>query len=144
MRQYWTEEDGKKVEVATTFEELRDVALKIVSRIPAPVGQVCGPISTGGAGSVKENLRLFQLTIDTLISDGLFIFDQLPFEEHIHRIIHTPYYKGGNQLLEAFYLPIFKSGIVRTLYFMADWRTSLGATWEHEQAKRLKIKIYYL
>lgn len=60
MHKYWTKDDVLKVENATTFERLRDVALKILKGMPRPVGMVSGPITSGGEGSVKKILLRLQ------------------------------------------------------------------------------------
>ncbi|MDO8516430.1 MAG: hypothetical protein Q7S28_04210 [bacterium] len=132
---------------AETFEELRDIAFGSIRRMDMPfgVGMVCGPISTGGLNSIKANLAKFKATIDNLSVAGIPLFSQLPYETAMHRIMQTPYYrKEERHLLDAFYLPIFESRLVRTHYFMPDWATSIGATWEHDQAVRLGIHRVYL
>lgn len=140
----WTNEDCMMLEVATTFENLNDIALKIITRMPQPLGQVCGPISTGGVGNLEGNIAVFEQTIRKLKGEGRHIFDQLPFEKPMWRIIKTPYYRGPDHLLEAFYLPIFKSGYIKALYFIPNWQTSYGANWEHKLGKKLGIEIIYL
>jgi len=50
----------------------------------------------------------------------------------------------GLKLLKEFYLPLFKSGYITKLYFKHDWKTSMGARWEHKQAKKLGLEIIYL
>lgn len=145
MEAYWTHGDQKDVEKAQTFEELLIVALRIIKRIPYPISMVCGPISTGGCGSIEENLTVFNKAIEALREKNITVFSQMPFEEPMLRIIkETPYYKNGEQLLNIFYLPLFESGYVKTLYFIPDWASSFGASWEHEQAKRLGIAVVYL
>ncbi|MBI4992006.1 MAG: DUF4406 domain-containing protein [Candidatus Harrisonbacteria bacterium] len=144
MEPYWLNQDIADVQAVNTFEELADLALRIIRRMPQPVAQVCGPITSGGLGSVEKNLERFQKTIDLLRDRGESIFNQMLFEQPMFRIKATPYYQGGDQLLHKFYLPIFESGLVKILYFMSDWQSSYGAKWEHEQALRLGIKIRYL
>lgn len=139
-----TAEDAAALESAVSFEELRDVALRVIARMPQPVSGVCGPITTGGAGSMEKNLERFEEAIRRLQESGQRVFNQLPFEAPMQRIKSYPYYKSGNHLLETFYLPIFESGLIRQLYFLPGWESSFGATWEHGQAVRLGIKIVYL
>ena len=129
---------------ARTFEELCDIALPILQRMPQPIIQVCGPISHGGVGSITENLRRFEAVIEELGGQGLHVFSQLPFEGSMQHIKVTPYYMGDDHLLETFYLPIFQSGFVRSLYFLPDWTISYGACWEYSHATRLGMEIVYL
>lgn len=142
---YWLPEDLESLGKAQSFSELSKVAMGILKRMPQPVGQVCGPISTGGTGKIEENLKIFDGTISRLIAEGQTIFDQMPFEEHFFRIINEEWgTRHNNQLLDDFYLPILASGLVKTLYFIPGWESSHGAAWEHDQAQRLGIEIVYL
>lgn len=140
----WTPHDEVRLRKAATYRELSRIALTILRRMNKPIGQVCGPISTGGTGSVHGNLERFQAAIRRLSAAGFNIFDQMPFEPPMWRINRTPYCRGSMHLLEEFYLPIFKSGLISTLFFLNSWETSVGASWEHEQAIRLNLKIVYL
>jgi len=144
MEADWNLEDSRAIESAHTFEDLLEVALKIIDRLPQPLGMVCGPITTGGLGCSEKNLEVLEKTIENLRKQGLTIFSQLPFEMPMFRIKKTTYYKGGSHLLETFYLPIFESGKVKRFYFIKGWESSGGATWENKQAKRIGIAIIYL
>ena len=144
MDTHYLAKDIEAIDKAVTFEELCQIALVILSRLGSGVGMVCGPISTGGTGSKEKNIEIFAKHIEMLRIQGCKIFSQLPFEKVMWRIMKTPYYNNGYQLLDKFYLPIFESGLVETLYFIPGWKGSLGTTWEHEQAKRLGLQIIYL
>ena len=148
--EYWTDEDRINVKKSKNFKELVKIALIILKRMHQPVGQVCGPISSGGYDSIKKNLKLFYKTIKDLSKDR-HIFNQVPFESPMQRIKKRmrkrqrySHKRIGAQLLREFYLPVFKSGYVKTLFFMPNWKTSKGAKWEHQQARRLGIRIVYL
>jgi len=144
MNVYWTNEDIKNLEQAQTFFALFTIALGVLKKMPQPVAQVCGPISTGGTGSMEQNLAIMNKTIKALQSQGKAIFDQIPFQAAIHRIKAALGATSNFQLLHEFYLPLFEAGLIKGLYFLPDWQTSQGATWEHEQAKRLGLEIVYL
>jgi hypothetical protein len=141
---YYTEEDFSDIENSNNFSELCSVALRILSRMPQPIAQVCGPIGTGGRGNIEENLKEFERVIDDLSARGEIVFTQIPFEDPMQRMKMLPEYEGGMQILEEFYLPLFESGFIKKLYFIPLWNTSMGASWEHEQAKRLGIEIRYI
>lgn len=141
---YWKPADTAALETANSFAELSEIALRVLKRMPKPVGQVCGPISSGGLGSIPANLKRFDETIGELIKSGNKVFDQVPFESHFFRLIERGQGAHGQGLLEQFYLPLFESGLVDTLYFIPGWESSKGARWEHAQAKRLGITIVYL
>ncbi len=140
MNQWWTPDDAAALERAASFPELGRIALRIVARMPQPLGQVCGPISTGGFGLIERNLERFREAIRTLTGLGHFIFDQMPFQEPMADILKRRR-QTAPDLLAGFYLPLFESQWIRTLYFLPHWHTSVGASWEREQAIRLKLEI---
>ncbi len=142
---HWTQREWEALPQVQSFADLAEIALTILRRMPQPSGEVCGPISTGGKGSIEANIAEFNTTIDRLLAQGLTIFDQVPFEQHIFDLIAGG--KGSrlqNELLEKFYSPLFTSGLINTLYFIPGWESSHGATWEHQQARELGINIVYL
>ncbi len=144
-KKYWTKEDWKDLEKVQSVEDLYIIAQKIISRMPKPIVQVCGPVANGGLGSVEANLNTFNETIKQLQSQGLNVFDQMPFEKPMQilkkKVLGEKTFKS---IMNDFYLPIFKSGLVSAFYFMPTWQTSLGSKWEHEKVKELGIKIVYL
>ncbi len=146
MLRYLSSEDDLLLKKAKNYSDLVPVVMGILKRMPTPVAVVCGPISTGGSGSMEVNLKKFEETIATLVSKGINVFGQsFLIEKAIRRIS-----AGGNRrededlLLETFYRPVFESGLISRAYFMPDWQTSYGASWEHEQFLRLGIEIHYL
>lgn len=142
---HWTDENHKDLLKSSTYKELLSIALDVLGRMPQPIGQVCGPISTGGAGSIEENLKAFDNTIRKLQESGHNVFNQMPFEEPMQIIKESRESEGyDDSLLEDFYLPIFESGLVHRLFFMPDWQSSYGAKWEHQQGKKLGLEIVYL
>ena len=140
---YWTEENYKDLQKAKNFKDLYKIAHQVLDRMPEDIGQVCGPIATGGLGSVEANLKKFDETVRILQEEGKIIFDQIPFEWPMQELKKTVT-EGVKSILEDFYLPIFKSGKITTLYFIKGWETSKGANWEHDQAKQLVLEIVYL
>ncbi len=139
---YWTEKEKSALEVAVSFNDLLVIALAVLDRMPDPVAQVCGPISTGGRGSTELNLKVFDATIERLLKEGINVFDQVPFEQPMVRMrAQDKTGKYNDQLLLQFYLPLFQSGRITRFYFIHDWPSSKGASWERLQAQRLGIKI---
>jgi len=143
MDRYGYEDEVWEIQKATTFGELADIAIRVLKRMVQPVSMVCGPISTGGTGSVEKNLERFHRAIRFLRYQGITVFSQLPFENKIFEMKTWPAYKGDSCLLKELYLPMFESGLINSFYFLPDWETSNGASWEHVQAKRLGIRIIY-
>ena len=140
---YWTRKDEKDAKAARSYKKLLAVALRVLERMPEPVCFVCGPISTGGAGSKKKNVAVFRQHIAQLKKEGWNVFDQMPFEKALWRLFAL-YGNNEDKLLDEFYLLLFKSGKLGIFHFIPGWKTSQGATWEHAQARRLDIRKQYL
>ena len=144
-KKYWTDADWQDLEKAESMNDMHVIAMRVIARMPRPIGQACGPISRWGLGSVKENLNVFNDAIKKLQNKGLNIFDQMPFELPMQDFKkRVPGEEGFQRIINDFYLPIFKSGEITTFYFMPTWQTSLGSKWEHEEAQKLGIKIEYI
>lgn len=134
-------QDLRDIENASSFRDLAPIALRVLKRLDQPVVMVCGPISSGGTGSTEKNLARLHTVTDCLYKQGKIIFSQLPLENKIFKLKKEPWYQGPLQLLEELYLPLFESGLISLIYFLPDWRTSIGTTWEYAQAQRLAINI---
>ncbi len=143
MKRYWTENLAQELSQVASVEEMRDFALKLLNMIDGDIGMVTGPIGSGGLGSREKNLERFQKVIDERYEEGNAMFDQMPFQEKIKYFYDQ---SGGDKMviLEGFYLPLFKTGKIKKFYFIPDWQSSIGATWEHDRAKELGIEIIYL
>jgi hypothetical protein len=149
LKEYYSAENLKRIKEANNYKQLLGVAMEVLLRIRRenplePIAMVCGPISTGGTGSRDKNLKIFDKAIERLSADGLLIFSQMPFEEDMERIYKSDPDLQGIRLLEEFYLPIFKMKVIKLLCFLSGWEDSIGAQWEHTQAKQLGIPIIYL
>lgn len=144
-KKYWNEEEIKLLNNVESLPEMYDIAVNIIEKMPKPIIQVCGPITTGGVGNVSGNLKELNNKIFELQNNGLSIFDQSVFEDTTQKLTEklskNEYFAD---VLTEFYLPLFEKGYIEELYFLPDWQTSKGATWEHEQAKRLGLKIVYI
>lgn len=130
-----------------TYYDLRDSAFEIINLMSQPIGQVCGPITWGGTRNIEINIERFKETISKLVARGDNIFNQIPFEKPMQRIKEAsrlPEKEENDRLLNEFYLPIFESGFVKSIYFIHGWESSYGATWERKQAIRLGLNTIYL
>lgn len=142
---YWKQNNLEDLEKIQSFSEMFSIAQDILSRMPERLGQVCGPITTGGYGSKEENLKFLSKSINNLQDQGIDIFDQMPFEETVHRLFEDGALQQTHaDILNNFYLPLFSSGKITTLYFVQGWESSKGACWEHDKAKELGLSIVYL
>ncbi|MBN1274853.1 DUF4406 domain-containing protein [Candidatus Woesearchaeota archaeon] len=145
VSEYWLPHHYASLVMASSFPDVGAVAMTVARSMPQPLCQVCGPISTGGYGSLERNLELFGETIAALRMQGKHVFDQMPLEDSLLRIrasLGESYDWRG--LLTDVYLPLFALGVVKTLYFIHGWESSRGARWEHDVAGRLGIARVYL
>lgn len=143
--QFWTEADWQDLEKATTAQEMYLIAERVLDRMPDGVAQVCGPIATGGLGSLEANLKAFDEEIKKLQATGVSVFDQMPFEMPMQGLKKD--LKPGEyaySILDDFYLPLMKNPKLTTFYFMPNWQTSKGAQWEHNLITELGKEIRYL
>jgi len=137
-----TKKELLTIKNAETFNELVSIGITILNRMNQPIAQVCGPISTGGTGSVKKNLDIFSDMIKLLNKKGINVFNQLPFERTFDKIMRNYKIIGyDSPILEEFYKPIFKSGKIKKIYLLPGWKKSVGTRWEYNFAKKLKIEI---
>ena len=145
---HWTEEHVAALRKAQSFADLAMMAVSVLDSMPTPIGMVSGPISTGGAGSIAANLAKLNRAIGKLHEEGKNIFSALPAQDHIFRVVdateQTWTAEFNQRLLDEFFLPLIQHGAVKTFYFLPDWQSSHGATWEHEQAPAWGIERVYL
>lgn len=149
LPQYWTREDAKELERVTSFKEIGAIMLRVLTRIPEPVGMVIGPITTGGLGCVEKNMKVFAMHIAVLEREKKNIFNQLPFEPAIWRV--RKLIAGENptdleneavnaQLIQDIYFKLFESGKIAKLHRIHNWFSSFGARMEDEKAFQLGIE----
>ena len=144
MSEYYTRRILKQIASTNDYKGLSLISMDILMAMHhehplKPIAMVCGPISANGKRTREENIKVFSTAIDRASADGLFVFSQIPFENDMERIFKSSPELQGIRLLEEFYLPMFKSGLVKLLCFLPGWKHSAGATWEHEQAEALHI-----
>ncbi len=102
--------------------------------------QICGPMTTGGLGSLEENMAQFSRAIEQAERQGLRVFNQIPFQGAIIRI--TDHHDGKEycvDILEVFYRRIFECGHVSRTLFLPGWQESRGARWERSFVSELGI-----
>jgi len=141
---YWTEEVRAAADKAQDFQQLAQVALELAARLGRGIIIVCGPVSTGGRGSIPENLRVLNDAVHSFIENGELVFDQTPFEDVIKRLRAELKDQNGLRTLEEFYHPLISSDYVTEMRFLPDWQSSEGAKWEHRLGQSLGKQITYL
>jgi len=146
MENYWTDNHRERLSSAQTFDDLTDIALDILkemSKSDKPIVQLCGPISTGGAGNVKDNLERFDKAIHIAYKKGMQVFSQTAFEKSIEQLSNKYPMTDGYCLpiLDIFYKKIFSSGYIKIALFLPDWESSKGARWERNLVSGLGLEI---
>ncbi len=143
---YWTDAENLALRDITSFDQMVPVGIGILKRMAEKnthIIQLCGPMSTGGLGSLEANMARFERALKTASERGSCVFDQTPFQDAMIRL-------GADwetrkeycvDILHIFYRGIFKSGYVHELMFLPGWESSVGARWEYEEAKLLGLKI---
>jgi hypothetical protein len=126
---------------ARSFEVLLPIALDVIRSLPDKATMICGPMTTGGLGNMRANMRRFAIVTDLYAAREPNLFTQLPFEGAMDRIKASTYYRGVDHLLESFYGELFASGCIRRLCFLPDWESSYGARWEYERARELDLDV---
>lgn len=143
MHRYLVENDYRAMAEAQTFHDLLAVALRILKRVPRSLVQLSGPVTTGGKGSIEENLRVLAQATKILQEKGYRVFDISVFHEALLRLEHQTR-KGDAyclEMLEIFFRGIFESGYISKVFFLPDWESSTGARWERECVAKQGIEI---
>jgi hypothetical protein len=145
--QYWGKKDLSLLRKAKNLRDLVKIAEHVLIKMPNPRAQLCGPISTGGMGSVEVNIKNLQKSIKILELKGINIFDHLKFEPILDKLSVNWEQSGfypDVPILEDFYGKIFEMGLLDVIYFLPNWSTSFGARWEYDYANKLGIKTFIL
>ena len=136
---HWTKEELSALKEASTFEDLVPIGVNVLLRMREEgehIVQICGPMTTGGRGSLEANMEFFKKAQAVARRNGMHVFDQTPFEEamlhlsqgHLARRVYP------EPILHVVYRGFFASGLIRELPFLPDWQSSVGATWERQEA----------
>jgi hypothetical protein len=144
MNAQYSIEHINKIEECKNFGDAVNISLDALSMMPQPIVQVCGPITTGGKGSVKENIHVMKKVIQRLEKQGISVFNQTQFEKKFAKLREESGLsdeESNKLVLEKFYNEIFKRNLIKRFYFIPGWKTSKGANWERERAKKLGIEI---
>lgn len=144
MNTQYTPEHISKIEDCKDFADAVKISLNALELMPQPIVQVCGPITSGGKGSVKENIAIIKNAIKKLENEGLSVFNQTQFEKKFAKLREESGLnddESNKLVLENFYEEIFNRKLIKRFYFVPGWETSTGSRWERERAKKLGIEI---
>lgn len=145
----WKEEQLHRMRTPRTFDGLGEVVVSIVREMAedadGKLHQVCGPISSGGLGSMEDNLRVFQTSINVVSQRyQCHVFNQLPLQDKLVELYlawraEYPKEEYCWDILEKVYGPIFRSDCIEVGHFIPRWHTSTGTRWERETLQELDI-----
>jgi hypothetical protein len=140
---HWTEEHIAACNVCPTLRELSLIAIDMLKTLSVRakgqhVNQICGPMTTGGLGSIELNMPVFRQAVNIAHERGLVVFDQLPFQDAMIRI--TDYFNLDHypdEIITEFYYPVFESRLITCAPFLPTWATSRGARMERERIEKV-------
>ncbi len=129
---------------AESFEALSIIAIETLKK-QGPSSIVCGPITTGGTGHPILNFEVFNATIEGLGNEGVYVFNQAPYEYGLRKLMFA-WEEAGNKgycmpILTVFYASLFESGLIERGWFIPGWQSSHGARFERDKFQKLKIPI---
>lgn len=141
-----TPEELRRLKEVETFEAAADIAIGVMRRLAqdgSKVVQICGPMTTGGAGSFEANVARVERAVEIARGRGVVAFDQEPFLEALVRLCADRSEQGGYcyEVLEVYYNRIFTSGALAATMFLSGWESSTGAKWERAKAAALGLGI---
>ncbi|KND51005.1 MAG: hypothetical protein AB202_01180 [Parcubacteria bacterium C7867-007] len=141
---HWTEEHLARLDVHETFADAVTHGIEMLTELRkfGLVNQICGPMTTGGLGTLEANMDLFAYAVKMARERSYVTFNQIPFQKVIIRI--TDHHRGGPYnmgILTNFYGPLFQSGLVQQLLFLPGWESSTGACKEREFAQEYGIPV---
>src|SRR3954468_19709206 len=91
MRIFMTDEEREALtKEVESLEPVVAIALRVLERMSKegkPIIQVCGPMTTGGAGNFKQNMKRFRKAIQKIDEQGKYlVFDQMLFTQVFIRL----------------------------------------------------------
>lgn len=131
---------------ARSFSELADFAVELC-RKNGHTQIVCGPITSGGLGNIRDNFEAFAASVwkmsdylNTAYMPTQPLLNQLDFEPELWALLKrwrkdNPS-SEGNPILEEFYEVIFSQVEFTLAHFLPGSDTSFGAQWERARFLR--------
>ena len=110
--------------------------------------ELCGPITTGGVGSIQGNNDKMVRVVEKIRTMGHKVFAHTDYTKEILAIKselqkHNRFYYYDWDLLYDCFDPLFASGLLDGLIFLEDFESSTGARWEYDMALKYGIPIYH-
>ncbi len=143
MQRIMTGDDHRRIREAKSFDDLLQVGLSLVVRLPKPTIQLSGPVTTGGYGSQQKNITAFRAATELFKTNGHTVFDFLVFQESMLRLIaDVSPNRYCTELLEVFFGGMIGSGHISAVHFLPGWERSTGSCWEREYCIEKKVPFF--
>lgn len=146
---YYEISDLKAIAAAKVLDDLAKIAIRVIEQMPGPAIWVGGPV-TAGRRTIKENRDRLHKVILYYKRRGELAFNYLILEKKAREILERQFGSGRlprkaqEKLRDEFYAPIFRSGLIKRLYLLNRWDSSLNARWMSEFAKKAGIPVLEL
>jgi hypothetical protein len=112
------------------FKALTVEAIEDLKKVPPPVARISGPLRTGGDG-YDTNLKRLRLGEALIRSRGISIFGYEKYSDAIRSAYDLHF--------EYFHIPILKTGLIQSIFFLPGWEGSGGASYERRLCDELGI-----
>lgn len=143
---HWTTDDHIATQQCENLSHLAQVGIRMLDRLrseaPHGVTFLAGPMTTGGLGKFDLNMHLFEHCICIARERGLTVFNQVPFQHGLIRILnlsqsptfHQTAKDYPHSIIKDFYWPLFESKGISHFLLLPTWISSNGATQELNKA----------
>jgi len=130
---------------ASSLKDLVPAAKLILSQMKDPI-MIIGPMTTGGKENMDDNFCFHDAAVTEAILRGQEVFYQSWFKDPMIRVItdfwerresEAGRHKTSREIIFQFYLPVFKLGIIKSLWRLPDWNSSVGTILECDVATSL-------
>ncbi len=141
---YINHKDIEDIFNASNFSQPREVALRILERMPANVVGICDPISnhpTEAGFPTEKKETLFAKTTRLLIENGYVVFDDRPFFKKINELKDIWFAENKNEeickaIVKEFFEPLLETKKIKKLILLPNsenlyipyWEASYGAS----------------
>lgn len=144
---FWNAALKRQLEVVQNFAELACVFVDVTGHLPGKACMASGAISTGGFGTKRKNMRVFERGVEVLEElSGLTILSQMPLEQKMGELARSWFKRNPTAtycepILEIVYGTVMATHKIEAFYFMPGWRSSRGARWERRECPKWGIQI---
>lgn len=153
LSKYVTPKDIEDIKNASTFEQLLEVALRILGRMPNGSIGVCDPISTKSIPPKEKEANHipepYVRVCRKLMAEGYPIFDESIYYKKIEELkskffIANPGKEVCDDIVKKFFKPLLLTGKIKTLLILPNWELMYFLYWEESFATSNNIETITL